>query len=272
MATAAPPGVAIIIPARYKSTRFPGKPLARFESADGRSRSLIEHSWRAAQTVPGVDLVVVATEDDRIAREVEAFGGTVVMTSSDCANGTERCAAAVAELDRSIDVVINLQGDAPLTPASVVTSVLARLSSDPSLAVATPAIRCSPAVYRHLVEDAANGRVGGTTVVFNRALDALYFSKRILPYADPQLVAERAPPTYLHLGVYAYRRDALTAYLEVGASALEQQEGLEQLRFLHAGLRVGIALCDAPDWDVIEVNNPGDVAIVESILRGRNEQ
>jgi len=268
---AAQRAVAIIIPARYSSTRFPGKPLQQFEGSDGRSRSLVEHSWRAALQVPGISFLAVATDDERIAREVEAFGGTTIMTPADCANGTERCAAAVAALDQEIDIVVNLQGDAPLTPASIVTSVLDRLSQEPSLAVATPAIRCTPGAYRHLVQDAANGRVGGTTVVFNRSCEALYFSKRILPYADPKSTADEVPTTYLHLGVYAYRRAALAAYVELGVSPLEEQEGLEQLRFLHAGMRVGIALCDAPNWEIVEVNNPGDIPVVEGILRGRDD-
>ena len=271
MTTAAALTVAIIIPARYKSTRFPGKPLVRFEGADGKSRSLVEHSWRAAREVPGIRCVVVATDDDRIAREVEGFGGTVVMTPAECENGTERCAAAIPRLDDSIQVVVNFQGDAPLTPPSVVTSVIERLCDGSDVAVATPAIRCTPAVYGHLADDAAKGRVGGTTVVFNRSREALYFSKRLLPYADSKMALTALPPTYLHLGVYAYSREALAAYVKMGVAELEKAEGLEQLRFLDAGMRVGIALCDAPNWEIVEVNNPGDVAIVETILRGHRD-
>jgi 3-deoxy-manno-octulosonate cytidylyltransferase (CMP-KDO synthetase) len=263
----ATPAVGIIIPARYASTRFPGKPLARFEGADGRSRSLVEHSWRAACDVPGVSLVTVVTDDDRIASEVRSFGGTVLMTPTDCANGTERCAAALAQIDPSIEVIVNFQGDAPLTPSAVVTAVVDRLWEGPGLALATPAIECAPATYRHLADDAACGRVGGTTVVFNRSREALYFSKRILPYSAPEANGETFPPTFLHLGVYAYTREALAAYVETGVTPLERQEGLEQLRFLESGMRVGIALCDAPGNEIVEVNNPGDLAIVERIMR-----
>jgi 3-deoxy-manno-octulosonate cytidylyltransferase (CMP-KDO synthetase) len=268
--TAAPePVVAVIIPARYSSTRFPGKPLCRFQGSDGVSRTLIEHSWRAAIEVPGVSFVAVATDDDRIAREVEKFGGVAIMTPSDCRNGTERCAAALSQLDPDVEYVVNLQGDAPLTPATFVTSLVERLMDDPSLPMATPAIRCTPLTYRHLAGDAAEGRVGGTTVVFNRSHDALYFSKRIIPFANWDRAAEETPAAFLHLGIYAYRPSALAAYMEAGVGDLEEGEGLEQLRFLEAGMRVGIAVCDAPDWEVVEVNNPGDVAVVEGILRGR---
>ena len=120
-------------------------------------------------------------------------------------------------------------------------------------------------------DDAAEGRVGGTTVVFNRSREALYFSKRLLPYADPKMALATVPPTYVHLGIYAYSRAALASYVHLGMADLEKYEGLEQLRFLEAGMPVGIALCDAPDWEVVEVNNPGDVAIVEAILKGRRD-
>ncbi|RST30375.1 3-deoxy-manno-octulosonate cytidylyltransferase [Sphingomonas ginkgonis] len=270
MAVADAPSVAIVIPARFASTRFPGKPLTRFRGADGTARTLIEHSWRAASAFTGASTIVVATDDERIAREVESFGGSVVMTPADCRNGTERCAAALPAIPGDADIIVNLQGDAPLTPPDILSAVVARLGADPYLPVATPAIRCTPTVYRHLADDAAAGRVGGTTVVFNRHHDALYFSKRILPYVDPEQAREQTPDVYLHLGIYAYRRAALTAYVDAGPCQLEQQEGLEQLRFLDAGLRVGVALCEPPAWDVIEVNNPGDAPLVEAILRRRD--
>ena len=129
----------------------------------------------------------------------------------------------------------------------------------------------TPATYRHLAVDLAAGRVGGTTVVFDAAGDALYFSKRIIPYlpddhaGDDHAVDDL--PVHLHLGVYAYRRDALEAYARTLPSALEQAEGLEQLRFLHAGIRIAIVVCPAPDWDVVELNNPSDLAAVEAALR-----
>jgi 3-deoxy-manno-octulosonate cytidylyltransferase (CMP-KDO synthetase) len=265
----APSRVGIIIPARFASTRFPGKPLARLRGADGVQRSLIEHSWRAATAVPQIDSVWVATDDERIGEEVERFGGEVVMTPPDCANGTERCAAALQGRSNPPDIIVNLQGDAPLTPAVVVTTLVERLRADPQLPVATPAVRCSHSVYRHLTADQDAGRVGGTTVVFDAMGDALYFSKRVIPYLDTHKTGEGELPVFLHLGVYAYRRDALLAYSSLPMSILEQVEGLEQLRFLDAGMKVGIAVCDRPDWDVIELNNPTDVAQIEAMLEVR---
>lgn len=263
------PRVGIIIPARFASSRFPGKPLVRLRGAGGVERSLIERTWQAASEVPGVDTIWVATDDRRIAEEVERFGGKVVMTPSGCANGTERCAAALAGRADVPDIVINLQGDAPLTPPAVVAAVVARLVADSTLAVATPAVRCTASIYRHLIEDQAEGRVGGTTMVFNAAGDALYFSKRVIPYVPSNYPPQAPLPVYLHMGIYGYRPDALASYAVAAPSLLEQVEGLEQLRFLDLGMRVGGVICDAPDWDVIELNNPSDVAPIEAMLQRR---
>lgn len=249
--------------------RYPGKPLALLRGASGTPRSLIERSWIAACAVPGVDTVHVATDDPRIVDAVTRFGGHVVMTPASCANGTERCAAAVAELTDAPDLVVNLQGDAPLTPAPIVTALIDRMRDDPDLPVATPTVRCTPSVYRHLVDDQAAGRVGGTTVVFDARGDALYFSKRVIPYLPDAHTIDDELPVHLHMGVYAYRPDALATYVAIPPSPLEQLEGLEQLRFLHAGVRVAVVVCDPPDWDVIELNNPGDVAAIEAALRRR---
>jgi len=256
----------IIIPARFASSRYPGKPLARLRGSGGVERCLIEWSWRAAQTVPGVSFMIVATDDRRIADEVERFGGTALMTPSECANGTERCAAAVETLADVPDIVVNLQGDAPLTPPQIVTAMIERMYDEPALAVATPAIECSDATYRHLIEDRAAGRVGGTTVVFDRNKQALYFSKNVIPFAPPTREG-MAHPVHLHLGVYAYRPDALAAYRAAPPSALELAEGLEQLRFLDMGVRIGTVVCEPPKGPMIELNNPTDVMLIEDQMQ-----
>ena len=119
--------VLVVIPARYASTRYPGKPLVPLTGAGGAQRTLIERSWLAACAVDGVDRVVVATDDDRIRTASEAFGAEVVMTSTDCANGTERCAEAHAALGGRYEIVVNLQGDAPLTPHWFIEDLVAGL-------------------------------------------------------------------------------------------------------------------------------------------------
>jgi len=263
-----PDRAAIIIPARYGSTRYPGKPLVSLIGANGTSRTLIERSWRAANMVPGVDFVVVATDDIRIAEEVRRFGGTAIMTA-ECANGTERCAAAVAHMVDPPAIIVNFQGDAPLMPAYVVSRLIERLRDDAAIAVATPALRCTPSLYRHLSEDERAGRVGGTTVVCDAWSRALYFSKRTLPFLPEGWRSGDECPALLHLGAYAYRSSSLPEYAAWPPCMLEQAEGLEQLRFLQNGIGIKIIQCDVPDWDVVELNNPSDVPLVEAMLRRR---
>ncbi len=259
-------GRVIVIPARHASTRFPAKPLAPLRGAGGVARPLIERTWRTAAAVPGIARVLVATDDDRIAQVARGFGADVVMTPAACRNGTERCAAALDMLDFEPDLVINWQGDAPLTPGHAVAALIARINAAPGLSVATPAAPCTPGMLAALLADQQAGRVGGTTVVFDAAQCALYFSKRVIPYVSPAQLPAQAHSVHLHMGVYAYRPAALRAYAASPPSRLEQLEGLEQLRFNDIGMAVGVALCPAPAWDAIECNNPGDIALIEKVL------
>jgi 3-deoxy-manno-octulosonate cytidylyltransferase (CMP-KDO synthetase) len=254
---------AIIIPARFASTRFPGKPLVALRGAGGALKTLVQRTWECASAIEGCAGVWVATDDERIAGEVERFGGKVIMTSPDCLNGTERCADALDKLDSEAEFIVNLQGDAPLTPVGLVPALVERLVSDHEAVMATPAIRCSATMLAHLQTDEAAGRVGGTTAVFDRQGRALYFSKKILPYMPPAADEADLPPVFLHLGLYAYRRSALAAYVAAPLSIFEQAEGLEQLRFLDNGLAVAVVPSEPLGWDAIEVNNPSDVPAIE---------
>lgn len=259
---------AIVIPARYQSQRFPGKPLAPLRGADGTVKPLVQRSWEAACAIPGAVGVWVATDDARIADAVEGLGGQVVMTSPDCRNGTERCADALARLGPVADMVVNLQGDAPLTPAFVISGLVEALSADGEAIMATPALRCSESTYAHLVADQAAGRVGGTTVVANARGHALYFSKRVIPHMPPGHPAAHES-VFLHLGVYAYRPEGLAAYMALPPSALEELEGLEQLRFLEAERPIRVVPFDPIGWDCIELNNPEDTPAIEAVLEAR---
>jgi 3-deoxy-manno-octulosonate cytidylyltransferase (CMP-KDO synthetase) len=259
----------IVIPARWGSSRYPGKPLAALHGANGRSRSLIERSWLAACAVPGDHRIVVATDDERIVAEIEALGGEAVMTSRDCANGTERVAEIASSAEED-EIFVNLQGDALLTPPDFVARLIDTLQSDSTVDVATVAVHCNAGTYAHLVEDQKNGRVGGTTVVADARNDALYFSKRIIPYMPEDMDASAAARNVkLHLGLYAYRQQALKAYVERPRCEYEVLEGLEQLGFLNIGTKVRVTMCDTPGWDVVELNNPSDVEVIERILKER---
>ena len=166
---------AILIPARYASTRYPGKPLAELTLPDGARKTLIRMSWEAACAVAPPDNVFVATDDDRIASHCAEFGAQVVMTAPECRNGTERCAEAVANAGIDADIIVNLQGDAPLTPPWFLTALIEEMQRN-DCAVATPVLRCDAQTYAHFIEDRRAGRVGGTTAVFGAQVQALYFS------------------------------------------------------------------------------------------------
>ncbi|WP_375282368.1 3-deoxy-manno-octulosonate cytidylyltransferase [Pseudooctadecabacter sp.] len=257
----------ILIPARYASTRYPGKPLVLLDQPDGTRKSLIQMTWDVAQQVRGVDAVYVATDDDRIATAARAFGADVVMTSAACENGTARCADALTRTGIEADLIVNLQGDAPLTPAWFLEDLIDAMGNDPAAQVATPVLQCDAQTYGMFIEDRKAGRVGGTTAVFNANKHALYFSKEVLPYIDPAKVPDTDIPVFHHVGVYAYRPAALAQYTSFAEGALEQREGLEQLRFLENGVTVACVIVDAKGRVFWELNNPEDKPRIETALR-----
>lgn len=254
----------ILIPARYASTRYPAKPLAVIRQPDGGWKSLIQMTWEVAQSVPGVDAVYVTTDHEDIKEAAESFGAEVLMTSETCRNGTERCAEAAATLDT--DLIINLQGDAPLTPAWFITDLINAMAARPESDVATPVLRCDPATYAMFREDRSMGRVGGTTVVFNQNKDALYFSKEVIPFI-PNAQEQDEIPVFHHVGIYAYRPAPLAAYTNWTEGPLEKLEGLEQLRFLENGASVSCVEVEAQGRVFWELNNPEDVERIEQALK-----
>lgn len=256
--------VLLAIPARYASTRYPGKPLVSLRGPDG-DKTLIQRSWEAAKAVRGVDRVVVATDDDRIKTHAEAFGAEVVMTSSACQNGTERCAEVAAKLP-GFEIVVNLQGDAPLTPAWFVEDLIAGLRADPQADIATPVLRCDGRAVNSFLADRRAGRVGGTTAVFGAGGRALYFSKEVIPYTAKTYGDEDPTPVFHHVGVYAYRPRALRAYPSWPIGPLEVLEGLEQLRFLEQGRAVLCVEVEAKGRQFWELNNPEDVPRIEAMM------
>jgi 3-deoxy-manno-octulosonate cytidylyltransferase (CMP-KDO synthetase) len=260
---------AILIPARYASSRFPGKPLAPLTGARGEAKPLIRRTWEAGAQVRDIASLMIATDDARIAVAAHGFGARVAMTPESCANGTERCAAALPELAGDIDIIVNLQGDAPLTPPHFLTALLEAMAADPMIQVATPAIRATPEVQRRLFADQADGRVGGTTLATDSRGDALYFSKSVIPHIPRDQIGDPALPLFLHVGVYAYRREALEAYAAAPVAALEVLEGLEQIRFLDMRVPVRVVEVDPKGCDIWELNNPEDAPVIETALACR---
>lgn len=255
----------ILIPARYASSRYLGKPLATLTGPDG-TKTLIQRSWEAAMSVPEADNVFVATDDDRIADAARGFGAEVIMTEESCRNGTERCADALDKAGLSPDIVVNLQGDAPLTPSWFLSDLIGAMKADDSLDAATPVLRCDPETLSMFLEDRANGRVGGTTAVFDTERRALYFSKEVIPYTGGKTFAEGEVPVFHHVGVYAYRPAALARYIAWPEGRMEKLEGLEQLRFLENGARMKCVEVDARGRLFWELNNPEDIARIEQVL------
>ena len=238
--------VVAVIPARYGSTRFPGKVLANLGG-----RPVIEHVYRRAAEARGVDAVVVATDDQRVADAVEHFGGIARLTLSTHKTGTDRIAEVARDLDCTI--VVNVQGDWPLVEPTAITQMVDALAGDPAVEMSTlrTAIRCE-ADYTtpHVVK-----------VVVDTADNALYFSRAPIPHhrdlpASAPVVSGFNRTAYKHLGLYAYRRDFLLRLAALPQTPLEQAESLEQLRALENGFR--IRAVETP-YDSIGVDTPEDL-------------
>jgi len=240
-----PLSIVAVIPARFASTRFPGKPLA---DIDGRP--MIEHVYRRAEASPVVSRVIVATDDLRIAATVADFGGNVTLTRSDHVSGTDRLAEVATTLD--CDVIVNIQGDEPLLDPRAIAEVV-KPFSDPTVVMTT--------LYRriHDVSELQNPNV--VKVVLDRAGFAMYFSRAPVPHArDPR---GGWPPLYRHIGVYGYRRSALLVVASLEPTPLERTEALEQLRALEHGIRIKAV---ETAYDSIGVDTPADLEEVRRLL------
>jgi 3-deoxy-manno-octulosonate cytidylyltransferase (CMP-KDO synthetase) len=231
--------VVAIVPARYESTRLPGKPLALIDG-----KPMIQHVYERTRDVALVDRVLVATDDARIADAVRGFGGDVALTRSDHASGTDRIAEVAATLDA--ELIVNVQGDLPFLEAEMVNAAVALMRADDALPMAT---------LKTPIHDAAEmANPNAVKVVTDRDGYALYFSRSPLPYwrdgsGDGVL-------GYKHIGLYAYRRDFLLTFARLAPTPLERAEKLEQLRALEWGFRIKVAETAAVG---IEVDTPHDL-------------
>ena len=223
----------LVIPARRNSTRLPDKMLL---SETGKT--LVEHTYLAACRSKLPDLVLIATDDEAIAREARRFGAQVVMTSPDCTSGTDRVAEAVKSCPRA-EIIVNVQGDEPDADGSAVDSLLELMQRNPAARMATLA---TPLRDREMLEDPACVKV-----TFDGAGKALYFSRSVIPHPRQwreELLTANPPAFHLHLGVYAYRRDLLMQITQWPAGRIEQIEVLEQLRVLENGESIYVQLTD----------------------------
>ncbi len=237
--------VAVVIPSRYASSRFPGKPLALLAG-----RPMVRHVYEKA-AASTADFVLVATDDDRIFQAVTAFGGRAVMTSADHPSGTDRIAEAVRNCGESVDIVINVQGDEPLIPTSVIDELIALMRRDPSIEMATVAV---PGDRETMTEN-------NVKVVFGSDGYALYFSRAMIPFLRSG--GESVTP-YLHWGIYAYRRTALEKFVALPPGRLENCEKLEQLRALENGIRIYVHTSNLTS---IGIDTPADLEAAERKLR-----
>lgn len=263
---------AIVIPARYASTRFPGKPLAIIEG-----KSLLERTWRIASAVKGIDAVVIATDDQRIADHATTFGAEVQLTSAHWRNGSERILEALQLLKLSPDIVINLQGDAVLTPPFVITKLLDAFSqkSNRDYVLATPCVQYTKEQCLKMYEKSETSTAHGTKVVFDQQGRALYFSRAIIPFPHSSKAVSQSQleslPVFRHIGLYAFRYTALQEYVDLKPTPLELIEGLEQLRALEHGWQIKMVQVDYQGRSHWSVDNPEDVAIVERIIKEEGE-
>jgi 3-deoxy-manno-octulosonate cytidylyltransferase (CMP-KDO synthetase) len=253
----------IVIPARYNSSRFPGKPLALI-----KGKSLIERVWFIAKSVKGIDEVYIATDDARIETHAKGFSAQVIMTEQ-CENGTERVFQAVNRLPIRPEVILNLQGDAVLTPPAVMQSLLGGMLANPGVEMATPATQISKERYLAMQAAKLKGEVGGTMLVFDKKQHALYFSKSMIPYLREASLPSL--PLYLHIGLYIYRYATLKKYVSLKPSLLERVEGLEQLRALENGIPIRIVIVDYQGRTQGSIDSPNDVKRVESIIDQEGE-
>jgi len=244
------PKVIAIIPARYQSNRFEGKPLALIQG-----KPMIQHVVERAQRVALLSQVVVATDDERIAKTVDGFGGSWVMTRRNHATGTDRLAEAAGLLEISDqDVIVNIQGDQPLFPAEIVEQVARPLIDDPSLPMST-------LIYK-IVRPEEIPDPNHVKTVFDCHGNALYFSRSPIPFQrDPD--DSEVPTYYKHLGFYAYRKGFLMTFVGLPEGQWERFEKLEQLRALEFGYTIRVVLTD---HDSVEVDTPKDLLRVEELL------
>ncbi len=259
-----PASAVIVIPARMASTRFPNKPLAMIAG-----KTMIERVWRIGKKVSEAKEVIIATDDESLKNFMQGFGAKVIMTSPHCLTGTDRVAETARLLGEQYDIFFSFQGDAPLTPPWVIADVLQTMLSDPSIQMATPAVRLTGQALSDFLLSKKGGSSSGTTVVFDKKGDALYFSKTVLPYHREDDNSNRC--IYRHIGLYAYRASTLTLLSTLPEASLEKAERLEQLRALENSIPIRVVQVDYKGRTHGSVDRPEDLLFVESVIAKEGE-
>ena len=237
--------VLCVIPARYASTRLPGKPLK-----DIAGKPMVVRVYERASQAGLVNETLVATDDERIKVAVEAAGGKAMLTRADHATGTDRL-AEVAEAYPEVDLIVNVQGDEPLIDPGLIDELAGLFANEPELAMAT--------VKTEMEDEAEQKNPNNVKVVCDKAGYALYFSRSLMPYPR-----KGGCPVYKHIGIYAYRRDFLLQYAKMEPTPLEQAESLEQLRALENGYRIKVVETKAK---FVGVDTVEDLERVNEIYR-----
>lgn len=239
--------VLAVIPARHASIRFPGKPLANIAG-----RPMIQHVFERVRQAKKVSRVVVATEDDRIKKAVEAFGGEAIITRPDHRTGTDRVAEVATHIEA--EIYVNVQGDEPLIDPGTVDSLVESMLENEETKIGTPCAAIE------LPKDVMDPNI--VKVVRDFDGNALYFSRAPIPWVR-DTNATTAPHFWKHLGLYAFRRDALLEFPTLPPGELEAIEQLEQLRWLENGFHIGVV---ETDYDAVSVDVPSDVDRVEKLI------
>lgn len=261
--------LAIAIPARYGSTRFPGKPLALINGKSMLQR-VADLARRACADHTDTD-IFICTEDERIVEHAETLGIKAILTPDDCPTGSDRVLAALKTLKNKPDFVLNLQGDAPFTPVHAIEKIFETYRKNPALEVVTPIHRLHWDDLDRLRNSKQKTPFSGTTAAIDREGRALWFSKNIIPAIRKEenlRNTEPYSPIFQHMGLYGFRTDILEKFCSLDEGTYEKLEGLEQLRMLENGIHVQTVQIELPQGHIQSgIDSPEDLARAENFLR-----
>lgn len=267
------PKLAIAIPARYGSTRFPGKPLAMIGKKTMLER-VVDLAHEASEKYDDIT-IFVTTENMRIAEHAKDIGVACITTPASCKTGSDRVLSALRQLDQWPDFVVNLQGDAPFTPPAAIERLFDAFTQNPQCEVVTPVHRLSWRDLDSLRERKKVTPFSGTTAVIDDQGCALWFSKNILPaIRNEDDLRRESPlsPVYRHMGLYGFRPDILEQFCRLPQTRYEELEGLEQLRMLEGGIRIQTVCIEIPEGAILSgIDSPEDLKRAEDFLKAQKK-